>query len=142
MRGDFLPDFEELVNYTNENIPRDDGILMLPGEDLFYYTTGRVSRFPILTFDYSYNPYDPFQIRDMALERNIEWVIVKNDTQVEVDPTIDDRQKIVDVLDPYFRHVESLNNYEIYKRRHPGDPDEDEDDNDDSDDDSPDDSSN
>ncbi|MFL6375565.1 MAG: ArnT family glycosyltransferase [Pyrinomonadaceae bacterium] len=142
MRGDFLPDFEELVNYTNDNIPRDDGILMMPGEDLFYYTTGRVPQFPILTFDYSYNPYDRFQIRDMVLERNIEWVIVKNDTQLEVDQTIDDRKAMIEELKPYFRHVDGLNNYEIYKRRHPGDTDEDDDDSDDSGDDSPDDSSN
>jgi len=141
MRGDFLPDFEELVNWSNENIPRDDGIVMLPGEDLFYYTTGRVPKFPILTFDYSYNPYDAEQLRDLILEKNIEWVIVKGDTQIEVDQTIDDRKKIVEELTPYFRHFESLNNYEIYKRRHADDPPDDEDDSgDDSGDDSPDDS--
>jgi hypothetical protein len=137
MRGDFLRDFEELVSWSNDNIPRDDRIVMLPGEDLFYYTTGRTPKFPILTFDYSYNPYEAEQLRDLILEKNIEWVIVKSDTQIEVDQTIDDRKKIVEELQPYFREFESLNNYEIYKRRHADDPPDDEDDNGD---DSPDDS--
>ena len=140
MRGTFLTDFEELVKWSSDNIPREDGIVLLPGEDLFYYTTGRTPKFPILTFDYSYNPYNAEQLRDMILEKNIEWVIVKDDTQIEIDQTIDDRNKILDELKPYFRNVESLNNYEIYKRRHANDPPDDEDDSDDSGDDSPDDS--
>jgi hypothetical protein len=141
MRGDFLPDFEELVRWTNENIPREDGIVLMPGEDLFYYTTGRVPKFPILTFDYSYNPYDPTQIRSMVLEDNIEWIIVKDDTQVEVDQTINDKKQLIEMLKPYFRSIDTLNNYEIFKRRHPDDPPDDEDDDHDSGDDSPDDSS-
>ncbi len=140
MRGDWIPDFEELVEYVDKNIPVDDGILVLPGEDLFYYTTRRQPKFPILTFDYSYNPYDPDKIRDMVLASNLEWIIVKTDTQIEIDKTIDDREKILEPLKPYFRQFESLNNYEIYKRRHADDP-KDEDD-DDSGDDSSDDDSN
>ena len=56
MRCSWLPDFEELVQYTDKEIPRDEGILMLPGEDLFYYTTGRRPRFPVLMFDHTVNP--------------------------------------------------------------------------------------
>ena len=57
MRGDWIPDFEELVAYTDREIPRDAGILYLPGEDLFYYTTGRRPHFPVLLFDVTNNPY-------------------------------------------------------------------------------------
>jgi hypothetical protein len=57
IRGSYLPDFEELVQYTNENIPPEDGILLLPGEDLFYYTTGRRPKFPAILFDITNNPY-------------------------------------------------------------------------------------
>ncbi len=139
MRGDWLPDFDELVKYTNENIPRDEGILYLPGEDLFYYTTGRRPHFPVLLFDVTNNPYSPAEIRDRVVASDIEWVIVKNDTQIESDDMIDSKDVIFDLLKPYFRNVESLNNYEIYKRRHAGDPQvEDEDDDSGSDDDSPD----
>jgi hypothetical protein len=135
MRGSYLPDFEELVAYTDQNIPRDDKILLLPGEDLFYYTTGRRPQFPVLLFDVTNNPYNADQILDLVRSRSTEWLIIKNDLQIEADQTIDDKDKIFDVLKPEFKHVESLNNYEIYRRKKPGDTD-DEDDSDDNDDDS------
>jgi hypothetical protein len=130
MRGDFIPGFDELVKYTNDNIPRDDGLLLLPGEDLFYFTTGRHPKFPVLLFDVTNNPYNPEEIREKVHVDGIEWVILKNDLQIEADQTIDNKDKIFELLKPDFRHIESLNNYEIYKRRHSDDP-PDEDDNDD-----------
>lgn len=134
MRGDWIPDFEELVAYTDQNIPRDAGIIYLPGEDLFYYTTGRHPHFPVLLFDVTNNPYSPADIRERVLTSDIEWLIVKNDTQIEADNTIDSKTAIFELLKPDFRNVESLNNYEIYKRRHADDPpDEDDDGSDDSD---------
>lgn len=122
MRGDWIPDFEELVKYTDENIPRDNGVLYLPGEDLFFYTTGRHPHFPIQLFDVTNNPYDAVEIRDRVLASDIEWLIVKNDTQIEADTMIDSKDAIFELLKPSFRSVESLNNYEIYKRRHADDP--------------------
>lgn len=135
MRGDWIPDFEELVKYTDENIPREDGILYLPGEDLFYYATGRHPHFPVMLFDVTNNPYKPEEIRERVIASDIEWIIVKNDTQIETDNTIDSKDVIFDLLKPDFRSVDSLNNYEIYKRRHADDP-LDEDDGDDDGDDS------
>jgi hypothetical protein len=151
IRGSYLPDFEELVRYTNENIPHDDGVLELPGEDLFYYTTGRHPVSPVLLFDVTNNPYSAEQIAEIVRNRNINWLIVKNDLQLDteeasnekgettkVDKTIDDKDHIFEVLKPDFKHIEGLNNYEIYRRKLPGESDEDEDDDsgDDSDDDS------
>jgi hypothetical protein len=146
IRGDYLPDFEELVRYTSENIPRDDSILELPGEDLFYYTTGRRPTFPTLLFDVTNNPYTAEQIADMARERGVKWLIVKQDLQIDTDKssddkTIDDKDHILETLRPEFKHVDDLNNYEIYRRKLPGETD-DEDDTDDSGDDSSDDSGN
>ncbi len=137
MRGDWIPDFEELVKYSDENIPREDGVLYLPGEDLFYYTTGRHPHFPVMLFDVTNNPYDPAEIRNRVLASDIEWIILKNETEIEADDMIDSKTAIFDLLKPDFRHIESLNNYEIYKHRHAGDPpDEDDDDSGDGDDDS------
>ena len=134
MRGDFIPGFDELVKYTDQNIPREDGILLLPGEDLFYFTTGRHPKFPVLLFDVTNNPYNPEEIREKVLASGIEWVILKNDLQIEADQTIDDKNKIFELLKPDFRHIESLDNYGIYKRRHRDDPPDDEDSGDNSDD--------
>jgi hypothetical protein len=135
MRGSYLPDFEELVAYTDQNIPRNDKILLLPGEDLFYYTTGRRPQFPVLLFDVTNNPYNADEILDLVRSQSTEWLIIKNDLQIEADQTIDNKDKIFEVLKPEFKHVESLNNYEIYRRKKPDESD-DEDDGDDNDDDS------
>ena len=41
------------------NIPEDDGLILIPGEDPFYFATGRVPRFPVLLFDPTTDPYSP-----------------------------------------------------------------------------------
>src|SRR6185369_9162712 len=135
MRGSYIPDFEELVEYTDREIPKDDGILILPGEDLFNYTTGRKPKFPVLLFDITNNPLSPEEILEQVRARDIRWLIIKNDLEIEVDKTIDNKDQILETLRPEFKHVESLNNYEIFRRKLPGEED-DEDDNGDNDDDS------
>jgi hypothetical protein len=128
-RGSWLTDFDELVAYANKEIPPEDGILCLPGEDLFYYTTGRRPQFPVLMFDHTVNPYSPQEIVDIARERNINWLIVKDDLQLEGEP-IERKDELMNLLMQQFESVDSLNNYEIYKRKS-ADEDEDEDGNDD-----------
>ena len=115
-RGSWLTDFDELVAYTDKEIPREDAILFLPGEDLFYYTTGRRPQFPVLMFDHTVNPYTPQEIVDTARETNINWLIVKNDLQLEEDP-IERKDELMNLLMQQFESVDSLNNYEIYKRK-------------------------
>src|SRR5512135_996588 len=65
MRGDWLPDFEELVAYSNREIPANDAILMIPGEDLFYFTTGRTPRFPVVMIDHTINPYSAEELAQL-----------------------------------------------------------------------------
>jgi hypothetical protein len=126
-RGSWLTDFDELVAYTDKEIPREDGILYLPGEDLFYYTTGRRPQFPVLMFDHTVNPYSPREIVDIARERNINWLIVKNDLQLEEEP-IERKDELMNLLMQQFESVDSLNNYEIYKRTSANENDDDGDD--------------
>lgn len=137
MRGDYLPTFDEMIGWTEQNIPRDDGILCLPGEDLFFYTTGRHPHFPVLLFDVTNNPYPVEDIRQRVVASDIEWLIVKDEVQVEADDMIDSKDKILESLKPDFRSVETLDNYEIFKRRHTGDPPDEDDDGGDDDTDEP-----
>ena len=128
MRGDYLPAFDQLIAWTDQNIPRDEGVLNLPGEDLFYYTTGRHPHFPVLLFDVTNNPYSVEEIHQRVVASDIEWIIVKDDLEIEADDMIDSKGKILESLKPEFRSVQTLDNYEIFKRRHPGDPADDQDD--------------
>jgi hypothetical protein len=125
-RGDWLPNFEELVTYTDANIPRAEAILIIPGEDLFYYTTGRQPQFPVLLFDHTVNPYSPAEIVKLARDRNINWLIVKQDLQDEDENLEKQRDDLTEALEQEFEQVESLKGYDIYKRGEPDDdsPDE------------------
>lgn len=127
-RGEWIPQFEELVRYAEQKIPRDEGILLLPGEDAFYYATGRRPQFPVLLFDRTVNPYPPEQILQMCRERNIKWVIVKQDMQDEDDGITKEEDEITNALDQDFEQVETLGNYDIYQRGKPESGDDDGDD--------------
>ena len=120
-RGDWLPQFEELIRYTDREIPRDEGILLLPGEDLFYYATGRRPHFPVLMFDHTVNPYIPEEILKLARDRDIRWVVIKQDLQNEDEGVAEEKNRLSQALEQDFESVESLDNYEIYKRKEPGD---------------------
>ena len=124
--GDWLPNFEELVRYTDANIPRGEPILIIPGEDLFYYTTGRRPQFPVLLFDHTVNPYSPAEIVKLARDRNINWLIIKQDLQDEDEGIEKQRDDLTEALEQEFEQVESLKGYDIYKRGQPDDdsPDE------------------
>ncbi|HEY9125845.1 MAG TPA: hypothetical protein VIM62_01900, partial [Acidobacteriaceae bacterium] len=75
--GPYLADFEELVRYAEREIPRGDGILLLPGEEPFFFATGRAPQFPVQIFDRTTDPYSPDELVTEAQRRGIRWVIVK-----------------------------------------------------------------
>jgi len=129
MRGSWLPDFEELVHYSEKQIPREDGLLMIPGEDLFYYTTGRRPRFPVLMFDHTVNPFSAEEIVAQARARDIRWLVIKNDLQLQEEP-VENKEHLFELLRQDFKHVESLNNYEVFRRKLPGEKEEEPEEND------------
>jgi len=115
MRGPWIPQFEELVRFTDHEIPKDQGLIMIPGEDLFYYATGRRPRFPVLMFDHTINPYSPEEIVEISQSRNICWLILKKNLQLSRDP-VEDKARLLNLLRADFAPVQSLANYEIYRR--------------------------
>jgi hypothetical protein len=115
MRGRWIPQFEELVAYADDKIPKDQGILMIPGEDLFYYTTGRRPRFPVLLFDHTVNPYAPDEIAAISRRRNICWLIIKKKIQRNDQP-VEDEARLLQLLRGDFAPIQSLANYDVYRR--------------------------
>jgi hypothetical protein len=115
VRGPWIPEFERLVRFTRQEIPVEDGLLLIPGEDLFYYTTGRRPRFPVLMFDHTVNPLSPEEIQRIARARNIRWLIVKKDLQVNGEP-LEDKARLLALLRQDFRLVQNLGIYDVYRR--------------------------
>jgi hypothetical protein len=118
VRGPWIAEFERLVRFAQQEIPVEDGLLLIPGEDLFYYTTGRGPRFPVLMFDHTVNPFSPEEIQAMARARNIRWLIVKKDLQVNGEP-VEDKVRLLGLLSQDFQLMQSLGIYDVYRREGP-----------------------
>jgi hypothetical protein len=116
VRGEWLPQFEELLGFCQREIPEQGGILMIPGEDLFYYSSGRRPRFPVLMFDHTINPYSPEEILRLSRARNIRWLIVKRELQLQADP-VENKDRMLELLRHDFEQVESLDNYDVYRKK-------------------------
>jgi len=113
-RGRWLPDFDELVAWSAQNIPFEDGIILLPGEDPFFYATGRLPRFPVLLFDETGNPYSPGEYLQIARSYGIRWLVVKKVTQAR--DTMYDESFAITELAAEFKPVAELRNYRVYRR--------------------------
>jgi hypothetical protein len=114
--GPYIPDFEELVRVTNSEIPPNDGILLIPGQDPFYFATGRTPQFPVLLFDPATNPYSPQQVLEQARGHNIQWLIINRNLQLMADPS-PNLPDYVAALQHDFTPVRTLTNYTIYHRK-------------------------
>jgi len=113
--GPYLPDFEELLRFAAANIPASDGLILLPGEDPFYFATGRAPQFPVLLFDPATDPYSPAQLVELARARNIRWLIVKRELQIKEDVT-PQREATMKALLEDFKPYSRLKAYDVYRR--------------------------
>jgi hypothetical protein len=114
--GPYLAEIDELLRYAQANIPFDDGIVLIPGEEPFYFATGRAPRFPVPFFDPTIDPYSPAEIASLVRSRNIRWLIVKRDVQTKEDPT-PGREALMNLLMGEFKMAARLHGYDVYQRR-------------------------
>lgn len=113
--GNFVPGFEELLRFAAADIPVSDGLILLPGEDPFYFATGRTPQFPVLLFDPATDPYSPSQLMEQARSHNIRWLIVKRELQIKEDPT-PQREATMQALRRDFKPNRQLQSYDVYRR--------------------------
>jgi hypothetical protein len=113
--GPFLPEFEELLRFAANEIPVSDGLILIPGEDPFYFATGRIPQFPVLLFDKATDPLSPAQLVEEARTRNVRWLIVKRDLQIKEDPT-PQREAALEALQRIFLPYRKLGGYDVYRR--------------------------
>ena len=113
--GPYLPEIDELLRYAEAKIPFDDGIVLIPGEEPFYFATGRAPQFPVPFFDPTIDPYSPAKIAALVRTHNIHWLIVKTDMQTKEDPT-PDRAELMQLLMQEFTPAAQLHGYDVYHR--------------------------
>ena len=116
VRGEYLPNFEELLGFAEANIPRSDGMILMNGEDPFYFATGRTPQFPVLLFDPTTQPYSPAELRALEVAKGIRWVVVKRELQIREDPT-PDKAATIAALSEGFAVERELRGYQIWRRR-------------------------
>jgi hypothetical protein len=113
--GPYLSNFDELLRYAAANIPASDGVILIPGEDPFYFVTGRKPQFPVLLFDPATDPYSPAQVAGQARLHNIRWLIIKRNLQIKEDPT-PQREATLNALLKDFTLSAYLHGYDVYRR--------------------------
>lgn len=113
--GPYLPEFEELLHFAAANIPANDGLILIPGEDPFYFVTGRMPQFPVLLFDPATDPYSPNEVVEQARAHRIRWLIVKRELQIKKDPT-PQGEAVMKALMGEFAPVARLRGYDVYRR--------------------------
>jgi hypothetical protein len=114
--GPALPDFEDLIQFANNEIPAQDAILLLPGEEPFYFATGRTPQFPVQIFDNTTDPYSPEVLLAEARNRNVCWIIVKTRLQSDEDP-LPERAATLQLVAQEFLLYRKLSAYDVYRRR-------------------------
>ena len=114
--GPYIPQFDELLRYAAAEIPFNDGLILLPGEDPFYFATGRVPQFPVLLFDPATDPYSPADIASLVRSRNIRWLIVKRTLQIKGSPMPQPEATLAALQTEFTLHTR-LSGYDIYLRR-------------------------
>jgi hypothetical protein len=115
-RGPYLPNFDELVDFTEREIPRADALLVLPGEDPFYYATGRIPQFPVTLFDPTTDPYSAPELLAEARRRDVRWVVVKRVEQINGDP-MPEKVQNMELIAAEYALYRRLGGYDIYRKR-------------------------
>ena len=115
-RGPYLANFDELVDFTAREIPHEDALLLLPGEDPFYYATGRRPQFPVTLFDPTTDPYSAPELLAEARRRDVRWVIVKRVQQINENP-MPERAQSMELIDAEYALYRRLGGYDIYRRQ-------------------------
>jgi len=114
--GPYLPNFDELIGFTAREVPVQDVLLPLPGEDPFYFATGRTPGFPVTLFDPATDPYSAAESMDEARRRNVRWVIVKRALQINENPE-PEAQETMRLLERDFALYRRLKGYDIFRHR-------------------------
>lgn len=114
--GPFLRDLDELLAFSKSEVPQRDSLLLFPGEDPFYFASGRIPYFPVTLFDRITDPYSATELFAEAQRRDVRWVIVKRFLQIKDDPLPEPEQTRTPLMQNYSLY-RKLRGYDVYHGR-------------------------
>lgn len=111
--GPWINEMENMIAYVQHNIPKDDSIVALPGEDPLYYLTKRTPPLPYFQYLTTTFPYSDKDYAKAIMNNKIKWVIFKRHTQFE---DWKNPKTLLVYIAPYFGLFRQIPGYDIYKR--------------------------
>jgi hypothetical protein len=112
--GPYIGDLDAMLTWTRDNVPADDAMTFLPGEDPAFFALGRRPRLPSVYFYDVANPYSPAEIARFADEVGLRWVFVKDRLQLVEEPRLE--QSLIAALTADATLVTRIGPYRVYRR--------------------------
>jgi hypothetical protein len=78
-----------MLVWARDNIPANDPVVFLPGEDPAFFALGWRPRLPSVYFYDVATPYSPTEIARIADEVGLRWVFVKDRLQLWEEPPLE-----------------------------------------------------
>jgi hypothetical protein len=116
-RGSFISNMDNMLIYTENNIPKNEKVIVISGEDPFYASTQRIN--PLRFGQVGVNTYPDELIVPDIIESNAKWLIIKNTMQLNqhrIMPAVDTKIILDNLLD-YYNCIEKIEGYDICVRR-------------------------
>jgi hypothetical protein len=117
-RDEWFPKMEQLFQFADKHIKNTDKVVTLPGEDPFYYATGRIPPLAYLQANpHTFVPYNVNWFFQQCLEEKVKWIIVKKHIQnipffyLDITPLLKSNK-----IPKYYNLYADLGLYYIYKR--------------------------
>ena len=113
-RGPYLADLDEMLTWARDNIPANDPVAFLPGEEPAFYALGWRPRLPSVYFYDVATPYTPAEMARFANDVGLRWVFVKDRLQLKEEPPLE--QALVTELTRGATLFTRVGPYRVYKR--------------------------
>ena len=113
-RGPYIGELDMMLNWAHDNVPPDDAVVFLPGEDPAFYALGWRPRLPSVYFYDVATPYSPAELARIANEVGLRWVFVKDRLQLADEPPLE--KALVAALTERATLVAQVGPYRVFKR--------------------------
>ena len=113
-RGPYIADLDAVLFWIRDNVPADDPLAFLPGEDPAFFALGRRPRLPSVYFYDVATPYSPTETARFADEVGLRWVFVKDRLQLVEEPPLE--QELIVALTRNATLVTRVGPYRVYRR--------------------------
>ena len=113
-RGPYIRELDAMLFWVRDNIPADDPLVFLPGEDPAYFALHRRPTLPSVYFYELANPYSPAELGKFADDAHLRWVIVKDRLQLVEEPPLE--TALVAEMTRNATLVAQLGPYRVYRR--------------------------